>query len=96
MTATSFVFDFSEPVNRKQSNPSLFDTHRSPARRSHIRLVEVCGKIAVRFDAKCIIMCDSSFFTTVTNELIAVGIKSFLHFSRSLLIRDCDCVMVWH
>uniref|UniRef100_A0A3Q4AMK7 ATPase family AAA domain-containing protein 2 n=1 Tax=Mola mola TaxID=94237 RepID=A0A3Q4AMK7_MOLML len=24
------------PVNRKQSNPSLFDTHRSPARRSHI------------------------------------------------------------
>jgi len=29
----------SEPVNRKQSDPSLFDTHRSPARRSHIRLV---------------------------------------------------------
>uniref|UniRef100_A0A7N6FFH8 ATPase family AAA domain-containing protein 2 n=1 Tax=Anabas testudineus TaxID=64144 RepID=A0A7N6FFH8_ANATE len=29
-----------EPVNRKQSNPSLFDTHRSPARRSHIRLVK--------------------------------------------------------
>ncbi|KAK5615379.1 hypothetical protein CRENBAI_002181, partial [Crenichthys baileyi] len=27
-----------EPVNRKQSNPSLFDTHRSPARRSHIRV----------------------------------------------------------
>ncbi|XP_077409262.1 ATPase family AAA domain-containing protein 2B isoform X2 [Vanacampus margaritifer] len=26
-----------EPVNRKQSNPTLFDTHRSPARRSHIR-----------------------------------------------------------
>lgn len=26
------------PVNRKQSNPSLFDTHRSPARRSHIRV----------------------------------------------------------
>uniref|UniRef100_A0A669BJJ8 ATPase family AAA domain-containing protein 2 n=1 Tax=Oreochromis niloticus TaxID=8128 RepID=A0A669BJJ8_ORENI len=25
-------------VNRKQSNPSLFDTHRSPARRSHIRV----------------------------------------------------------
>ncbi|XP_077365895.1 ATPase family AAA domain-containing protein 2B isoform X2 [Festucalex cinctus] len=25
-----------EPVNRKQSNPTLFDTHRSPARRSHI------------------------------------------------------------
>uniref|UniRef100_A0A3Q2XF69 ATPase family AAA domain-containing protein 2 n=1 Tax=Hippocampus comes TaxID=109280 RepID=A0A3Q2XF69_HIPCM len=24
------------PVNRKQSNPTLFDTHRSPARRSHI------------------------------------------------------------
>lgn len=37
-----FVFSFSEPVNRKQSNPSLFDTHRSPARRSHIRLVEIC------------------------------------------------------
>ncbi|TNN30539.1 ATPase family AAA domain-containing protein 2B [Liparis tanakae] len=28
----------SEPVNRKQSDPSLFDTHRSPARRSHIRV----------------------------------------------------------
>uniref|UniRef100_A0A673ZGX4 ATPase family AAA domain containing 2B n=1 Tax=Salmo trutta TaxID=8032 RepID=A0A673ZGX4_SALTR len=27
-----------EPVNRKQTNPSLFDTHRSPARRSHIRV----------------------------------------------------------
>ncbi|XP_068609692.1 ATPase family AAA domain-containing protein 2B [Brachionichthys hirsutus] len=27
-----------EPVNRKQSIPSLFDTHRSPARRSHIRV----------------------------------------------------------
>ncbi|XP_062323855.1 ATPase family AAA domain-containing protein 2B isoform X1 [Osmerus eperlanus] len=27
-----------EPVNRKQSNPSVFDTHRSPARRSHIRV----------------------------------------------------------
>ncbi|KAI4802395.1 hypothetical protein KUCAC02_020236 [Chaenocephalus aceratus] len=27
-----------EPVNRKQSNPSLFDTLRSPARRSHIRV----------------------------------------------------------
>ncbi|XP_031438044.1 ATPase family AAA domain-containing protein 2B isoform X2 [Clupea harengus] len=27
-----------EPVNRKQSNNSLFDTHRSPARRSHIRI----------------------------------------------------------
>ncbi|XP_029984511.1 ATPase family AAA domain-containing protein 2B [Sphaeramia orbicularis] len=27
-----------EPVNRKQSNPSLFDTHRSPARISHIRV----------------------------------------------------------
>ncbi|XP_034006350.1 ATPase family AAA domain-containing protein 2B isoform X2 [Trematomus bernacchii] len=27
-----------EPVNRKQSSPSLFDTHRSPARRSHIRV----------------------------------------------------------
>nr|XP_015803654.2 ATPase family AAA domain-containing protein 2B [Nothobranchius furzeri] len=27
-----------EPVNRKQSNPSLFDTHMSPARRSHIRV----------------------------------------------------------
>ncbi|XP_056151162.1 ATPase family AAA domain-containing protein 2B [Lampris incognitus] len=27
-----------EPVNRKPSNPSLFDTHRSPARRSHIRV----------------------------------------------------------
>uniref|UniRef100_A0A3Q2XF29 ATPase family AAA domain-containing protein 2 n=1 Tax=Hippocampus comes TaxID=109280 RepID=A0A3Q2XF29_HIPCM len=27
-----------EPVNRKQSNPTLFDTHRSPARRSHIRI----------------------------------------------------------
>ncbi|XP_029965741.1 ATPase family AAA domain-containing protein 2B [Salarias fasciatus] len=27
-----------EPVNRRQSNPSLFDTHRSPARRSHIRV----------------------------------------------------------
>uniref|UniRef100_A0A665VIB8 AAA+ ATPase domain-containing protein n=1 Tax=Echeneis naucrates TaxID=173247 RepID=A0A665VIB8_ECHNA len=27
-----------EPVNRKQSNPSLFDTHRSPARRSRIRV----------------------------------------------------------
>uniref|UniRef100_A0A8C8MEQ3 ATPase family AAA domain-containing protein 2 n=1 Tax=Oncorhynchus tshawytscha TaxID=74940 RepID=A0A8C8MEQ3_ONCTS len=27
-----------EPVNRKQNNPSLFDTHRSPARRSHIRV----------------------------------------------------------
>ncbi|XP_028996175.1 ATPase family AAA domain-containing protein 2B isoform X2 [Betta splendens] len=27
-----------EPVNRKQSNASLFDTHRSPARRSHIRV----------------------------------------------------------
>ncbi|KAJ3583061.1 hypothetical protein NHX12_034506 [Muraenolepis orangiensis] len=27
-----------EPVNRKQSDPSLFDTHRSPARRSHIRV----------------------------------------------------------
>ncbi|XP_016376695.1 ATPase family AAA domain-containing protein 2B-like [Sinocyclocheilus rhinocerous] len=26
-----------EPVNRKQSKGSLFDTHRSPARRSHIR-----------------------------------------------------------
>ncbi|XP_061667938.1 ATPase family AAA domain-containing protein 2B isoform X2 [Syngnathoides biaculeatus] len=26
-----------EPVNRKQSNPTLFDTHR-PARRSHIRI----------------------------------------------------------
>lgn len=31
------MFAFSEPVNRKPSNPSLFDTHRSPARRSHIR-----------------------------------------------------------
>uniref|UniRef100_A0A673BCZ1 Uncharacterized protein n=1 Tax=Sphaeramia orbicularis TaxID=375764 RepID=A0A673BCZ1_9TELE len=30
-----------EPVNRKQSNPSLFDTHRSPARISHIRLEEI-------------------------------------------------------
>uniref|UniRef100_A0A8B9KR03 ATPase family AAA domain-containing protein 2 n=1 Tax=Astyanax mexicanus TaxID=7994 RepID=A0A8B9KR03_ASTMX len=28
-----------EPVNRKQSKNSLFDTHRSPARRSHIRCV---------------------------------------------------------
>ncbi|XP_053192923.1 ATPase family AAA domain-containing protein 2B [Scomber japonicus] len=27
-----------EPVNRKPSNQSLFDTHRSPARRSHIRV----------------------------------------------------------
>uniref|UniRef100_A0A674MIX8 ATPase family AAA domain-containing protein 2 n=1 Tax=Takifugu rubripes TaxID=31033 RepID=A0A674MIX8_TAKRU len=27
-----------EPVNRKQNNPSVFDTHRSPARRSHIRV----------------------------------------------------------
>ncbi|NP_001352895.1 ATPase family AAA domain-containing protein 2B isoform 1 [Danio rerio] len=27
-----------EPVNRKQSKGSLFDTHRSPARRSHIRI----------------------------------------------------------
>uniref|UniRef100_A0A8B9KTC8 ATPase family AAA domain-containing protein 2 n=1 Tax=Astyanax mexicanus TaxID=7994 RepID=A0A8B9KTC8_ASTMX len=27
-----------EPVNRKQSKNSLFDTHRSPARRSHIRI----------------------------------------------------------
>uniref|UniRef100_A0A9J7X7S1 ATPase family AAA domain containing 2B n=1 Tax=Cyprinus carpio carpio TaxID=630221 RepID=A0A9J7X7S1_CYPCA len=27
-----------EPVNRKQSKGSLFDTHRSPARRSHIRV----------------------------------------------------------
>ncbi|XP_047429166.1 ATPase family AAA domain-containing protein 2B [Mugil cephalus] len=27
-----------EPVSRRQSNPSLFDTHRSPARRSHIRV----------------------------------------------------------
>ncbi|KAM8826436.1 ATPase family AAA domain-containing protein 2B isoform 1-T1 [Synchiropus picturatus] len=27
-----------EPVNRKPSNLSLFDTHRSPARRSHIRM----------------------------------------------------------
>ncbi|XP_010880476.2 ATPase family AAA domain-containing protein 2B isoform X2 [Esox lucius] len=27
-----------EPVNRKQSNPTLFDTHISPARRSHIRV----------------------------------------------------------
>ncbi|XP_041720951.2 ATPase family AAA domain-containing protein 2B-like isoform X1 [Coregonus clupeaformis] len=27
-----------EPINRKQTNPSLFDTHRSPARRSHIRV----------------------------------------------------------
>ncbi|XP_041952498.1 ATPase family AAA domain-containing protein 2B isoform X3 [Alosa sapidissima] len=27
-----------EPVNRKQSTNSLFDTHRSPARRSHIRI----------------------------------------------------------
>ncbi|KAL0967728.1 hypothetical protein UPYG_G00256130 [Umbra pygmaea] len=27
-----------EPVNRKQTNPSLFDTHISPARRSHIRV----------------------------------------------------------
>nr|XP_046154722.1 ATPase family AAA domain-containing protein 2B isoform X2 [Oncorhynchus gorbuscha] len=27
-----------EPVNRKQTTPSLFDTHRSPARRSHIRV----------------------------------------------------------
>ncbi|XP_077442604.1 ATPase family AAA domain-containing protein 2B isoform X2 [Stigmatopora argus] len=27
-----------EPVNRKQSTPTLFDTHRSPARRSHIRI----------------------------------------------------------
>ncbi|XP_055088016.1 ATPase family AAA domain-containing protein 2B isoform X2 [Periophthalmus magnuspinnatus] len=26
------------PANRKQSNPSLFDTHRSPARISHIRV----------------------------------------------------------
>lgn len=38
-----FVFvPLSEPVNRKQSNPSLFDTHRSPARRSHVRLVDIC------------------------------------------------------
>ncbi|XP_051954924.1 ATPase family AAA domain-containing protein 2B isoform X2 [Xyrauchen texanus] len=27
-----------EPVNRRQSKGSLFDTHRSPARRSHIRI----------------------------------------------------------
>ncbi|XP_037393909.1 ATPase family AAA domain-containing protein 2B isoform X1 [Pygocentrus nattereri] len=27
-----------EPVNRKQSKNTLFDTHRSPARRSHIRI----------------------------------------------------------
>ncbi|XP_036405671.1 ATPase family AAA domain-containing protein 2B [Megalops cyprinoides] len=27
-----------EPVNRKQSKNTLFDTHRSPARRSHIRV----------------------------------------------------------
>uniref|UniRef100_A0A673G3W1 ATPase family AAA domain-containing protein 2 n=1 Tax=Sinocyclocheilus rhinocerous TaxID=307959 RepID=A0A673G3W1_9TELE len=27
-----------EPVNRKQSKGSLFETHRSPARRSHIRI----------------------------------------------------------
>uniref|UniRef100_A0A3B5A2Y3 ATPase family AAA domain-containing protein 2 n=1 Tax=Stegastes partitus TaxID=144197 RepID=A0A3B5A2Y3_9TELE len=35
-----------EPVNRKQSNPSLFDTHRSPARRSHIRWAQVsCQRV---------------------------------------------------
>uniref|UniRef100_A0A3P8UP21 ATPase family AAA domain-containing protein 2 n=3 Tax=Cynoglossus semilaevis TaxID=244447 RepID=A0A3P8UP21_CYNSE len=27
-----------EPVSRRQTNASLFDTHRSPARRSHIRV----------------------------------------------------------
>ncbi|XP_018599199.1 ATPase family AAA domain-containing protein 2B isoform X2 [Scleropages formosus] len=27
-----------EPVNRKQSKDTLFDTHRSPARRSHVRV----------------------------------------------------------
>lgn len=35
--ALTTLFFPPEPVNRKQSNPSLFDTHRSPARRSHIR-----------------------------------------------------------
>lgn len=44
LTTSRIVFAFSEPVNRKQSNPSLFDTHRSPARRSHIRFVLICEK----------------------------------------------------
>lgn len=34
-------FAFSEPVSRRQNNPSLFDTHRSRARRSHIRWDEI-------------------------------------------------------
>lgn len=59
LTSSRFMFAFSEPVNRKQSNPSLFDTHRSPARRSHIRLVEICRKIPVKSVAKCFTMCDS-------------------------------------
>lgn len=39
LTANCFILLPTEPVNRKQNNASLFDTHRSPARRSHIRLV---------------------------------------------------------
>lgn len=39
LTANCFIPPPTEPVNRKQNNASLFDTHRSPARRSHIRLV---------------------------------------------------------
>lgn len=33
------VCPFVVPVNRKQSKNTVFDTHRSPARRSHIRCV---------------------------------------------------------
>lgn len=32
-----YYYFFAEPVNRKPSKNALFDTHRSPARRSHIR-----------------------------------------------------------
>lgn len=80
-----FVFPLSEPVNRKQSNPSLFDTHRSPARRSHIRLVEMCGKL-VKSDAKHVWMCDSAFSSLFMSKtapwLLKVCFCSFILFTH--------------
>ncbi|XP_027140035.1 ATPase family AAA domain-containing protein 2B isoform X2 [Larimichthys crocea] len=41
-----------EPVNRKQSNPSIFDTHRSPARRSHISSDTTSSSDEERFERR--------------------------------------------
>ncbi|XP_056284078.1 ATPase family AAA domain-containing protein 2B isoform X2 [Pseudoliparis swirei] len=41
-----------EPVNRKQSDPSLFDTHRSPARRSHISSDTTSSSDEERFERR--------------------------------------------